>query len=150
MKRLLNIGFRAVSKDDTPVIAKAPVAKTVAKPAAKPRRTAIRKRTARSRSLAPVPENRRWGVQVGAYARYSQAYEAAERALEIAPTLLMQGNIKIVPLKKRNGRILHRARIKGISEEQAKKACRYLKQRNTNCMKIRMRDNYRMAFNDRG
>lgn len=146
MKRLLNIGFKAINQGEAMEIAEveAPrkAAKLVAK--AKPSRTT-------RRSQAPVPQNRRWGVQVGAYARYSQAYEAAERALETAPTLLMAGTIKIVPLKKRNGRILHRARIKGISEEQAKKACRYLKQRNTNCMKIKMRNGYRVAaFSGRG
>jgi len=145
MKRLLNIGFKAVNKGGAPQMAQAPRAtKTLPKPA----RKAPRK--ARSSSLAPVPEERRWGVQVGAYARYSQAFQAAERALETASALLAEGAIKIVPLKKRGGRILHRARIKGISEEQAQKACRYLIQHNTNCMKIKMRDGYRMAFNDRG
>ncbi len=150
MKRLLNIGFKAVNKGGTTQIAKAPSRATPrvtskAKPRARPKA----RRTARSR-LAPVPKERRWGVQVGAYARYSQAFQAAERALEVASALLAQGAIKIVPLKKRSGRILHRARIKGISEYQAKKACGFLKQRKINCMKIKMRDGYRMAFNNRG
>ncbi|MDA0305400.1 MAG: serine hydrolase [Proteobacteria bacterium] len=148
MKRLLNIGFKAVNKGGTTEMAQAPAPEPVAEAPTKSPPGATR--TARPTSLAPVPEDRRWGVQVGAYARYSQAFQAAERALETASALLAEGAIKIVPLKKRGGRILHRARIKGISEEQAQKACRYLIQHNTNCMKIKMRDGYRMAFNDRG
>jgi len=151
MKRLLNIGFKAVNKGGTTEMAQAPAPEPVAKAPTKPSpEVTLATRTAQSASLAPVPEDRRWGVQVGAYARYSQAFQAAERALETASALLAEGAIKIVPLKKRGGRILHRARIKGISEEQAQKACRYLIQNNTNCLKIKMRDGYRTASNDRG
>ncbi len=77
-----------------------------------------------------------WTVQVGAFARYAQAYEAAQNAVDIAPDLLKKGLIKVVPIKKRNGRTLHRARILGITKRQAYKACKSLKRERMNCMEI--------------
>ncbi len=146
MTRLLNLGFKALRRDTRPVAA-APAKPKAVKAKAKPReepRTA-----ARGKSLGPVPKHRRWGIQVGAFARYSQAYNAARKAIEVAPRLLRDGTIKVVPLKKRNGKILHRARIKGISRKQAILACEFLKKRRARCMEIRMRDGYRVAANDR-
>ncbi len=148
MTRLLNLGFKAMGNAARPVVASAePTPRPAPRAAPAKRRAKIAPATRTSR-LAPVPKNRRWGVQVGAYARYSQAYEAARRAIEIAPTLLADGKIKIVPLKKRNGRTLQRARIKGISKQQAYQACRFLKKKKTNCMEIKMRDGYRVAANN--
>ena len=152
MTRLLNLGFKALRQDARPVVAAAPprqkVAKAVkakakAKPMGEPRTAA------RGKSLGPVPRHRRWGIQVGAYARYSQAYDAARKAIEVAPRLLRNGTIKVVPLTKRNGKVLHRARIKGISRKQAVLACQFLKKRKAHCMKIRMRDGYRVAAFER-
>jgi D-alanyl-D-alanine carboxypeptidase len=122
MTRLLNLGFKALGNDSRPLTASVQVEPPAVK--AKARTKAPAKASA-NRQLAPVPKNRRWGVQVGAYARYSQAYEAARRAVEIAPSLLSDGKIKVVPLRKRRGRVLHRARIKGISKQQAYQACRF-------------------------
>ena len=150
MTRLLNLGFKALRQDARPVVVaaappkpKAVKAKAKAKPREEPRTAA------RGKSLGPVPKHRRWGIQVGAFARYSQAYDAARKAIEVAPRLLRNGTIKVVPLKKRNGKVLHRARIKGISRKQAVLACKFLKKRKARCMKIRMRDGYRVAANDR-
>ena len=120
-----------------------------AKARAKARPKAEPKMAARSQSLGPVPKHRRWGIQVGAYAQYSRAYDAARKAIEVAPRQLRNGTIKVVPLKKRNGKTLHRARIKGISQKQATLACRFLKKKKAHCMKIRMRDGYRVAANNR-
>ena len=153
MTRLLNLGFKALSQESSPVIAAVPPkpkpakAKAKARPKAEPKIAALGKTT--GKSLRPVPRNRRWGIQVGAYARYSQAYDAARRAIEVAPRLLRNGTIKVVPLKKRNGKVLHRARIKGISQKQATLACKFLKKRKAHCMKIRMRDGYRVASFER-
>ncbi|MAF95361.1 MAG: D-alanyl-D-alanine carboxypeptidase [Rhodospirillaceae bacterium] len=147
MTRLLNLGFKALSRDARPVAAAAPPKPKAVKAKAKPRKEP--RTAARGKSLRPVPKHRRWGIQVGAFARYSQAYDAARKAIEVTPRLLRNGTIKVVPLKKRNGRVLHRARIKGISRKQAVLACRFLKKRQARCMEIRMRDGYRVAANDR-
>lgn len=154
MTRLLNLGFKALNKSPRPYYAdkgdasknKTKMARAKIKAMAKPR---TRSKTKAKSNLKPVPKHRRWGVQVGAFARYTQAYEAARRAVEIAPSYLLNGNIKVVPLKKRNGRTLHRARIKGISKTQASRACAFLKKRKAQCMKIRMPDGYRVAANTR-
>lgn len=95
-----------------------------------------------------LPKNRRWAIQVGAFARYNQAYEAARRAIEIAPSLLTKGAIKVVPLKKRNGKILHRARIRGITKKQAYRACRFIEKRKGQCMEILLRKGSYLAFNN--
>ena len=89
-----------------------------------------------------------WAVQVGAFAGYSQAYEAARQAVGIAPEYLSDGALKVVPLKKANGRVLQRARIEGISKQQAYDACRSLKKKKMNCMEMRLPDDYKLAANE--
>ncbi len=151
MTRLLNLGFKVLRQDSSPVVAATPPKPkpAKAKARAKARPKAEPKMAARGQSLGPVPKHRRWGIQVGAYARYSRAYDAARKAIELAPRKLRDGTIKVVPLKKRNGKTLHRARIKGISQKNATLACRFLKKKKAHCMKIRMRDGYRVAANKR-
>ena len=153
MTRLLNLGFKALGRNTAPLYASAEKTSRIAEARAQIKAASKIKPRAKSKARtsrqAPVPKNRRWGIQVGAFARHSQAYEAARRAIEIAPSLLMEGTIKVVPLKQRNGRTLHRARIKGISRTQANRACIFLKKRKAQCMKIRMREGYRVAFNNR-
>jgi len=75
-----------------------------------------------------------WGIQVGAFMKYSQAFKAAKIAIKTANRLLITGEINVVSLKKRSGRILYKARINGITKRQAYKACRYLKKKNQHCM----------------
>ena len=93
-----------------------------------------------------LPKNRRWAIQVGAFARYNQAYEAARKAIEIAPKLLTKGAIKVVPLRKRNGKTLHRARIRGITKKQAYRACHFIEKRKGQCMEIRLRKSFSLAL----
>ncbi|NQV48364.1 MAG: D-alanyl-D-alanine carboxypeptidase [Rhodospirillaceae bacterium] len=80
----------------------------------------------------------RWGIQVGAYKTVPPALEIAQKAIERAPDLLIDGTIKVVPLKKKNGQRLYRARILNLSKTQAYQACRVLKRRKINCMELRM------------
>ena len=154
MTRLLNLGFKAINNSPSAVYAAA--GSSTKKSSAKKARAKIRtlaknkpkaktKANRRAKLKSPVPKHRRWGIQVGAFARYKQAYEAASKAIEKAPSLLMDATIKVVPLKKRNGRTLHRARLKGLSKGQASRACALIKKRKGDCMKIKMRDGYRIA-----
>ena len=154
MTRLLNLGFKAIRNESRPVYAStektsksAQYRARIKKPgkASKTRTAKAKTKTARPNLL---PKNRRWAIQVGAFARYAQAYEAARRAVEIAPSLLTQGAIKVVPLTKRNGRTLHRARIRGITKHQAYRACRFIEKRKGQCMEIRMRKGFSVAFNE--
>jgi len=139
MTSLLNKGFRTM--DTRTVIARAvPKAKPVAAP------------KAASGRVDPKPTQvasakHKWGVQVGAFARYSQAFDAARDAVDVAPDYLKRGHIKVVPLKKRSGRTLHRARIHGITKKQAYRACRYLKKKRRDCMELKLKKPVQVAQN---
>ncbi len=82
-----------------------------------------------------------WAVQVGAFSHISQAQAAAEKAIDKATKYLGDGQIRIVPLKKRNGSLLHRARIVGISKRDAYRTCRILK----DCMELKAPANAELA-----
>ncbi|MFC1674217.1 D-alanyl-D-alanine carboxypeptidase family protein, partial [Pseudomonadota bacterium] len=60
-----------------------------------------------------------WGVQVGAYKTHEPAYTIAVRAMGLAPSYLGEGDIQVAPLHKKNGRVLYRGRVMGISKNQA-------------------------------
>ena len=121
MAKLLDKGFaRILKKTGAPLIAKAtPKASSKAKTI----NTASRR----------TPSHVTWGVQVGAFSKVSQARNAAEKAIEKASRYLNGGNIRIVKLNKRSGKVLHRARIVGISKRDAYRTCRVLK----DCMELR-------------
>lgn len=143
MTRLLNLGFKALNRDPVRIASTRKAKTRIAK--AKPRPMPL----ARAKPKTVLPKNRRWGVQVGAFARYAQAFEAARSAVEAVPALLSQGRIKVVLLRKKNGKTLQRARINGISKNQAYRACRTLKKRKKPCMELRMPDGYQVAANVR-
>lgn len=128
MTNLLNKGFSTLDRGQT-VVASYDVKKKpdVNRPA--------NKQTAAVSYIKPK-KGFEWTVQVGAFARQTQAYEAAQTAVDYAPDLLKKGQIKIVPIKRRNGKMLHRARIIGITKRQAYNACRSLKKKRMNCMEI--------------
>jgi len=132
MTKLLNTGFKTLSGGTTPVR----MAKKKSKPAA---RTAATSRKRNSKV--------EWGIQVGAFAKYAQAVTAARTAVDTAPALLDEGEIKVVPLKRRNGKTLHRARINGITKKQAYRACRALKKKRQNCMERTIKTPVQLAQN---
>ncbi|MEK9673114.1 MAG: D-alanyl-D-alanine carboxypeptidase [Rhodospirillaceae bacterium] len=82
-------------------------------------------------------KNNRWGIQVGAFVQQEQAKKTAIKAVATLPQLLEDGVPQIVPLKKRNGRVLHRARVYGLSKQEAYQACKLLEQHNIPCMELR-------------
>jgi len=133
MTRLLNKGFGIVDgvRPETRRIAKA-------KPKAAPRRS---KKTA--------AKGKKWGVQVGAYARYSQAHESARVAIDLASRHLSNGVIRIVPLKTRRGSTLYRSRVHGLDKRTAYAACRSLEKRNRPCMELRVKKGVQFAANER-
>ena len=79
-----------------------------------------------------------WGIQVGAYKTYDPAYAIAVRAIGIAPSYLSDGDIAVTPLHKKNGKILYRGRVMGISRTQAYRACRFLKKKKFGCMPLKL------------
>lgn len=134
MTSLLNKGFRLLG---TGTVSAAVKSKKV---------TTKKKKTSEQATLqtGPVPG---WGVQVGAFARYDQAYDVARAAINLAPSLLRDGHIKVVPLTKKSGRVLHRARIYGISKRQAYLTCGFLKKHKKHCMEVHTKKGFQVASN---
>jgi len=101
---------------------------------------------------APVrkvkPSNGSWGVQVGAYAKYSQAYKSARDAVKMAERYLAAGTIKVVPLQTRRGTTLYRARIHGLGKRTAYAACKALEKRSRDCMELKVKG-VQLASNER-
>ncbi len=77
-----------------------------------------------------------WAIQVGAFAANGAARSAAEQAIKTAGGMLNRGSILIHPGKGANGAQVFRARIGGLSESQARDACRLLSQRQTSCFAL--------------
>ena len=132
MTKLLNKGFAIIDGRRKPAQAMARKAPTDKKPV---RRGGSQKKLA-------------WAVQVGAYAKYSQAYKSAKVAMKMASRQLGEGIIKIVPLKTRRGNMLYRARIHGLGKRTAYAACRALERKSRDCMELRV-DDLQLAENTR-
>jgi D-alanyl-D-alanine carboxypeptidase len=135
MTNLLNKGFSKL--DQAPVV--------------EGKKSPIVNKILQSNKITTLKENKKnsdWAVQVGAFTRYNQAYETALIAVDYASQQLKNGRIKIVPIKNRKGRILHRSRILGVSKSQAYKACKFLKQKRINCMEIKSKKDLKLASNN--
>ena len=88
----------------------------------------------------------RYGIQVGAFAQYNPAYEAAHRALARAPRHLADGTIKVAPLKRAKKGPLYRARIVGVTKREAYKACRLIKKAKfAGCMTFKVKASEQVA-----
>ena len=153
--RLLRDGFDLIA--DQPLIAKAaPAGKTGAaaksgRRAAKPARTPAKKpapsqvagatkKSPRSGKAAPSrnASDLAWGVQVGAYYRYRLAENAAVKAAARIPELLSEAKVHVPWIRGKRGRI-YRARLLGLSEADARGACRRLESLKTDCLVVKDR-----------
>ncbi|MFQ6016602.1 MAG: D-alanyl-D-alanine carboxypeptidase family protein [Kiloniellaceae bacterium] len=79
-----------------------------------------------------------WGIQVGAYYRFAPAQRAALDAAQRVPELLSKTRVKITHIKGRRGRI-YRARLVGLSEARARKACRRLVAARIDCLVVQVK-----------
>lgn len=77
-----------------------------------------------------------WGVQVGAFYRYSPAERAALKAASRLPELLNETQVSITHIRGKRGRI-YRARLVGLSREHAERACRRLESIAIDCFVVR-------------
>ena len=155
--RLLRDGFDLI--EDQPLIAEAgPAAtkgaarkagRTMAKPAKKkPARTGAPGQIAAKTNKAPSAGKAKgsqhtnaelaWGVQVGAYYRYRLAEDAAVKAAARIPDLLSDAKIHVPWIRGKRGRI-YRARLLGLSEADARSACRHLESMKTDCLVVKDR-----------
>ena len=74
-----------------------------------------------------------WTVQVGAFNRIDAARRAAENAARLASGPLGDAGIEISTLERKKNTV-HRARLVGLSESDAKEACRILEARKHDCL----------------
>ncbi|MEQ9640825.1 MAG: D-alanyl-D-alanine carboxypeptidase [Alphaproteobacteria bacterium] len=75
-----------------------------------------------------------WAVQFGAYSNYGRASQMAQRIAEREPALAAEG-LAIEPLQ-RGGHQLYRARISGLSEFAARRACARLERKALPCVPV--------------
>jgi D-alanyl-D-alanine carboxypeptidase len=121
MKRLLDKGFAASAS-----------AVNIARAAPKPRKRKARRPAPRQEN---IPDE--WSIQVGAFYTRSPASKLAGKVMKKYANYLRGGRVAIMPLAKRRGRILYRARILGIGKAGAYKACRVLESHKRDCMELK-------------
>ncbi len=76
-----------------------------------------------------------WGVQVGAFSYFKPAQSAASQARINAPELLQASRTMISPLRYKSGYV-YRARLIGVAEQQARKACELLRSKRISCFSV--------------
>lgn len=76
-----------------------------------------------------------WGVQVGAYSTELRAKRSVSAAKGHLPRLLGESETRVEILERRTGMIF-RARLFGLTEDEARDACLHLKRRNLPCVPV--------------
>ncbi|GAB3119877.1 D-alanyl-D-alanine carboxypeptidase family protein [Novispirillum itersonii] len=77
-----------------------------------------------------------WAIQVGAFTAFSAAHTQASNAMGIVRSQIASAQLLVTPMSGANG-LVYRARLTGIeNEQQAKSACKILKQKNVNCLPV--------------
>jgi D-alanyl-D-alanine carboxypeptidase len=86
-----------------------------------------------------------WGIQVGAFTGPEAAKKAATAATEKAPALLKGTQVAVDLITGEDGGKLYRARLVGLGEKDARKACTELQNQSMPCMAFKA--NVTLAFN---
>ena len=90
-----------------------------------------------------------WGIQVGAYATEIRAQRSIALARGHLNDLLTGADAAVEPLDRRTGTIF-RARLFGLSEQEARSACLSLKRRQLPCVPVPGRDDIELAAGPKG
>ena len=77
-----------------------------------------------------------WAIQVGAYSRAKGAYAALEKSRPYIPGIVARAKAVVVPVELGDGG-LYRARLVGVSESDARRACRILTRKRLDCDAVR-------------
>ncbi len=85
-----------------------------------------------------------WGIQVGAFAAAARANAAAQSAAQSEPRLLAELDVRVDALVVR-GKTLYRARLVGLSESDALRACSTLQKRSRDCAIVRPDGSLKLA-----
>jgi D-alanyl-D-alanine carboxypeptidase len=82
-----------------------------------------------------VDSKRFWGVQVGAFSRYSPAHLAAVKAQQNLPFQIKNIRVAVDEADGHSGK-LYRARLVGLAQDEAANACRELRARQIPCLVV--------------
>lgn len=94
-------------------------------------------------------EGDEWGIQVGAYATQLRAQRSIALARGHLSDLLTGAEALVEALDRRTG-MIYRARLVGLSEQEARSACLSLKQRQLPCVPVPGRPETELASGSRG
>ena len=83
------------------------------------------------------PRDGSWAVQVGAFTTSGTARLAAERARGVAHAVLQRANVEFRPTAPIGNAVLYRARLTGLSANEASGACATLIRSRLDCMVVR-------------
>lgn len=86
--------------------------------------------------VVPTIPGRTWLIQVGAFADKDAAFRGIRQASEVAAQYLEDARVAVSEAPSRSGAALYRARIVGISREDAFSACRVLERRRIDCVAL--------------
>jgi D-alanyl-D-alanine carboxypeptidase len=136
MARLLDASFTRNDNETIIRHAAGPRAKQVQVADAKPARVGRGAKVARAeparaeapRAAAAPGGTSGWGIQVGAFSQTDAARKATEQATKLAPTYLTDATVEVAPHSTKKGPMF-RARLTGLSESDARKACKALKKK---------------------
>ena len=76
-----------------------------------------------------------WAIQVGAFRRFASARQQVVRAARAEPNLLNGADVVISAVES-GGKTLYRARLSGLSETDARAACKSLKRGEIGCVTV--------------
>jgi hypothetical protein len=80
-----------------------------------------------------------WAIQVGAYHQPQPAHKIARVAYDAAAEYLRDGTVTVVRKATRKPQPYYLARIHGIGRNEAQQACRKLRGKGMDCLKLRLR-----------
>ncbi len=148
MGKLLDAGFNRTPAP--PAVAQAPTASAPKQVAAAAKRAPAAKKPVQVAEAKPAPtaapkretgqaihpaEAAEWSIQVGAFNQRTLARKAAEEAARIASRHVAAAEIQILgPATAARSSASHRARLTGLTQSQARAACRVLDARDMDCM----------------
>ena len=128
MVSLLDRSFKR-ARTAPPTAAARPVPKPVM-PMRAPKQASVLLDPLKAPAGATLSEPGAWGIQVGAFAKFAQARRAADLAADQLPAL--NASIEIQPVNA-SGRILYRARLMGVTRNDAQSSCGALQQGGKDC-----------------
>lgn len=127
MRNLLDATFARIAPDDYTE----PQRKTAAKKVDKQ----LVKKVISKPVTAAALKSLKWGVQVGTFQAHARAQKRAEQAARVAPSLLKPATVHIQKVRE-DSKTLYRARLVGLTEQNARRTCQILALKNFHCMPL--------------